>query len=56
MTLTDRQRELYQDMRAEGKHLLDRPEGWYRNSTKTDVRKTWALYQDVQPKREREEA
>ena len=55
MTLTDRQRELYQDMRAEGKHLLDRPPGWWRSSADTDVRKTWALYQDVQPKREREE-
>lgn len=44
-----RQLWLARDMRKEGKHLLTRPHGWYRDSAQTDVRKTWALYQDVRP-------
>lgn len=43
-----RQLWLARDMRREQKHILDRPNGWYRDSASTDIRRTFALYQDVQ--------
>lgn len=55
MTLTDRQRAAYQELRSEQKHLYDREGDWYRSSADTNVARTWELYGWVAPSVQREE-